>query len=185
VQGGNPNTHQELQQAISRSIIAAQQSVIKDCLKSGVSEADRGWLQDRRRELDLDLKELVNVPQERVSLDATALGKLLLPPDVDGAVLGDLRGQLVQVAELPGAPAVYVDLVRSSFFERVCDCFGTEVRDRSELRDLLELQLLSQIEGQMLTIDDLAGALQQMVLPPLENINRRLERIEGSLLILL
>jgi energy-coupling factor transporter ATP-binding protein EcfA2 len=181
VQGENPNAHQELQQAISRSIIAAQQSVIRDCLKSGVSEADRGWLQKRRRELDLDLKELVNVPQERVPLDAVALGKLLLPLDADGAVLGDLRGQLVRVAELPGAPMVYLDLVRSSFFERVCDCFGAEVRNRSELRDLLELQLLSQIEGQMLTVDDLTGALQQMVLPPLENIDRRLERIEGLL----
>jgi death on curing protein len=37
----------------------------------------------------------------------------------------------------------------------------------------------------MLTVDDLAGALQQMVLPPLENIDRRLERIEGWLLVLL
>jgi AAA ATPase domain len=87
----------------------------------------------------------------------------------------------VGVAEFSEAPMVYLDLVRSSFFERVCDCFGAEVRDRSELRDLLELQLLSKIEGQMLTIDDLTGALQQMVVQPLKNIDRRLERIEGLL----
>jgi energy-coupling factor transporter ATP-binding protein EcfA2 len=187
VQGGSPNDQQELQRAIGRSMIAAQQSIVKDCLRSaGLSEADRGWLLERRRELDLDLKELVNLPQERVliasgAIEGVALGQLLLPQDADETRLLELRGQLVKVAELPGAPVVYLELVRSSFFERVCDCFGTEVRDRSELRDLLELQLLGQIGERMLTIDDLTETLQQMVLPPLENIDRRLERIEGWL----
>jgi hypothetical protein len=47
VKGGNPNEQQELQQAISRSVIAAQQGLVKDCLKSaGLSEADRRWLKD-------------------------------------------------------------------------------------------------------------------------------------------
>jgi energy-coupling factor transporter ATP-binding protein EcfA2 len=187
VQGGSPNDRQELQGAIGRSMIAAQQGIVKDCLGSaGLSDADRGWLQARRRELDLDLKELVNLPQEGVSIasgaiDGVALGRLLLPQDADETRLLELRGQLVQVAELPGAPVVYLDLVRSSFFERVCACFGAEVRGRSGLRDLLELQLLGQIGEQMLTIDDLAGALQQMVVQPLEKIDRRLERIEGWL----
>jgi hypothetical protein len=123
VQGGSPNDQQELQRAIGRSIIAAQQSIIKDCSRSaGLSAVDRGWLQERRQELDLDLKELVNLPQERMPVDAVALGKLLLPQNADAMVLEDLRGQLVRVAELPGAPVVYLDLVRSSFFERVCDC---------------------------------------------------------------
>jgi energy-coupling factor transporter ATP-binding protein EcfA2 len=181
VKGGTPNDQQKLQQAIGRSMITAQQSIIKECLKSQLSEIDRRWLKNQQQELKMRLVELENSLQEPVSIDSVALGKLLLPLDADGAVLGDLRGQLVQVAELPGAPTVYLDLVRSSFFERVCDCFGTEVRDRSDLQDLLQLQLLSQIEGQMLTVDNLTGALQQMVLPPLENIDRRLERIEDLL----
>ncbi len=155
VQGGNTNTQQELQQAIGRSMIAAQQSMIKECLKSqGLSEADRWWLQQRRQELDLDLKELENLPQKWVpiasrparqvpeciraklsqvapkAIDAVAVSKLLLPPDAGEKELIALRREFAQVAELPGAPVVYLDLVRSSFFERVCGCFGLEVRDR-------------------------------------------------------
>jgi energy-coupling factor transporter ATP-binding protein EcfA2 len=187
VQGGSPNDQQELQRAIGRSMIAAQQSIVKDCLRSaGLSEADRGWLQERRRELDLDLKELVNLPQERVliasgAIDGVALGQLLLPQDADETRLLELRGQLVKVAELPGAPVVYLELVRSSFFERVCGCFGVEVRGRSELRDLLELQLLGQIGERMLTIDDLTETLQKMVLQPLENIDRRLANLQTDI----
>jgi hypothetical protein len=183
VQGGSPNDQQELQRAIGRSMIAAQQSIVKDCLGSaGLSQVDRGWLQERRRELDLDLKELMNLPQERVSIasgaiDGVALGRLLLPQDADGTKLLELRGQLVQVAELPGAPVVYLDLVRSSFFERVCACFGVEVRDRSGLRNLLELQLLGQIGERMLTIDDLTGAL----LLPLQAIDQRLANLQADI----
>ena len=45
VQGGSPNDQQKLQRAISRSMIAAQQGIVKDCLRSaGLSGADRGWL---------------------------------------------------------------------------------------------------------------------------------------------
>jgi hypothetical protein len=183
VQGGSPNDQQELQRSIGRSMIAAQQSIVKDCLRSaGLSEADRWWLKERLRELDLDLKELVNLPQERVSIaagaiDGVALGKLLLPQNADETRLLELRGQLVQVAELPGAPVVYLELVRSSFFERVCGCFGAEVRDRSEVRNLLELQLLGQIGDRMLTIDDLTGAL----LLPLQAIDRRLADIQAGI----
>jgi hypothetical protein len=51
VKGGKPNEQQELQQVIGRSMIAAQQSIIKDCLKSGVFETDRGWLTNLRFQL--------------------------------------------------------------------------------------------------------------------------------------
>jgi hypothetical protein len=46
VKGGMPNEQQELQQAIGRSMITVQQSVIEDCLNSGMSEADQRWLKD-------------------------------------------------------------------------------------------------------------------------------------------
>jgi hypothetical protein len=182
VKGGTPNDQKKLQQAISRSMIAAQQSIIKECLKSQLSEIDRIWLKEQQQELKMQLVELENSLQEPVLIDSVALGKLLLPPDADGVVLEDLRGQLVrQVAELPEAPTVYLDLVRSSFFGRVCDCFGAEVRDRSELRDLLELQLLSQIEGQMLTIDRFITVLQSHVAQPLQEINTKLDKITDHL----
>jgi energy-coupling factor transporter ATP-binding protein EcfA2 len=189
VQGGSPNDQQELQRAIGRSMIAAQQSIVKDCLGSaGLSEVDRRWLQERRRELDLDLKELVNLPGVSIAslapkaiaagaMDGVALGKLLWPQDADETRLLELRGQLVQVAELPGAPVVYLDLVRSSFFERVCACFGVEVRDRSGLRDLLELQLLGQIGERMLTVEAFTGAL----LLPLQAIDQRLANLQADI----
>jgi energy-coupling factor transporter ATP-binding protein EcfA2 len=72
---------------------------------------------------------------------------------------------------------VQLDLVRSSFFERVCGCFGAEVRDRSELRDLLNLQLLMQIDEKMLTIDRFTDVLQSNVAQPLQEINTKLDKI--------
>jgi energy-coupling factor transporter ATP-binding protein EcfA2 len=178
VKGGNPNEQQELQQAIGRSVIAAQQGMVKDCLKSAeLSEVDRQWLKSRQEVLKMQLMELENLTQKPMPIDVVAVGQLLLPPDAEAAGLQDMRGRLVQVAELPGAPGVYLDLVRSSFFERVCGCFGAEVRGRSELRDLLQLQLLSQIGEQMLTVDDLTGAL----LLPLARIDRQLENMQKDL----
>jgi hypothetical protein len=70
-------------------MIAAQQSIIKDCLKLGLPEVDRKWLKDQQQELEMQLMELENLPQERVPVDAVALGKMLLP-QADGAGLVDL-----------------------------------------------------------------------------------------------
>jgi hypothetical protein len=88
VQGGSPNDQQELQRAIGRSMIAAQQSIVKDCLGSArLSQVDRGWLQERRGELDLDLKELVNLPGVSIaSLAPKAIAAGVTLPEINAAL---------------------------------------------------------------------------------------------------
>ncbi|MGK7874342.1 MAG: hypothetical protein AB4426_13830 [Xenococcaceae cyanobacterium] len=190
-QGDEPSDR-NLQKAVRRSFLLAQQSIASECRAelignspryyglSGVEvypeahKAEILWLDGKLQQLKDELKQL-----EKAALVETPIASLeeiesLLTPE--GALAGDriqgVRETLIAAVGQEGAvPSYQAKLEQEGvgLFERMCAYFAFEIKNNSVINNILQGQLLTQINAnlrglqvQQLTVQDLEDSLRDL-----------------------
>lgn len=175
--GGKPVNH-DLQRSVLRSFILALRTICDDCVrelqtKKKEHNKDIGWIEQKRRSLDKELKDIEKVAYIEPSLESLSEIQLLVLPD--GSLAQDkinaVRSKLIDAAIRDGEPPrCFTEKVENVLFERMCAYFAQEIKTNERVRNIFEGQLLSQIDvrlqGQELKLDHIIKSLRSMVVPP-------------------
>ncbi|HBL11514.1 MAG TPA: hypothetical protein DD379_08930, partial [Cyanobacteria bacterium UBA11162] len=201
-QGDEP-VNQELQKAVNRSFLLAQQSIVLNCLEEltggrkyrGVYDClpqyrgDVKWLEQKLKQLKAELHQLETAEFVAVSVTSFAEIELLLTPD--GALVGNsiqtVRDKLIDAVNQGGIVPYYQDKVVQAgggLFERMCAFFAAEMSNNPIVSNIVQGQLLTQINGnlqeiqaQQLTVRDLENSLRDLA----GNVPQDIAEIKGLL----
>ncbi|HAX89723.1 MAG TPA: hypothetical protein DCY91_26555 [Cyanobacteria bacterium UBA11370] len=201
-QGDEP-VNQELQKAVNRSFLLAQQSIVLNCLEEltggrkyrGVYDClpqyrgDVKWLEQKLKQLKAELHQLETAEFVAVSVTSFAEIELLLTPD--GALVGNsiqtVRDKLIDAVNQGAIVPYYQDKVVQAgggLFERMCAFFAAEMSNNPIVSNIVQGQLLTQINGnlqeiqaQQLTVRDLENSLRDLA----GNVPQDIAEIKGLL----
>lgn len=179
--GGKP-VNLDLQRAVLRSFILALKTVCDDCineLKTKKKEyaKDIGWLEQKGRSLDEELKRTEKADYVEPSLDSLNEIELLLLPNGTLAKerIQKVKAKLINAATRDGElPGCYKEKTEKELFQRMCAYFAFEIKNNQVIHNIVEGQLLAQIDlrlqGQQLTVErietslfDIAKAVPQVM----------------------
>ncbi|MEQ8382126.1 MAG: ATP-binding protein [Coleofasciculus sp. A1-SPW-01] len=207
LKSGDAPMHQEIQMAVGRAFLLAQQSLVEDCLSElmGGKEYKNSWdcppqykneitwLNQKLKRLKADLQKLEKGQFGELAVTPVADIDSLLTPD--GALVGDtlgvVRQQLMVVLQQENAIALYQTKAvtpQVGLFERMCAYFAVEMQHNPVLREMIQGQLLTQINAnlktQQVTVKDLTHSLQNLardVVRDMGDIKELLERLNNQM----
>ncbi len=178
---GNEPINNELQKAVRRSFLLAQQSIASECrdeltggryggLYSSVKpqhRSDVSWLNQKLKQLKADLNAVEN--EESIVASWEEIESLLTP---DGALavnsIQTVRERLIALVKQEGGVSCYQvkAAAQVGLFERMCAYFASEIKNNPEVRDIIQGQLLTQINAnlktQQVTVQDLEHSLRDL-----------------------
>ena len=200
-QPGDESVYSELQKATCRSFLLAQQSIASECLKELTTgrmqfdyavlpghEADFGWLQQKLKRVE---KELKQVEQGKVVDVPIALGEIqpLLTPEGALAVnsMQAVREKLIAAVRDQGTVPYYQSKVEDSqagLFEQMRRHFAAEILHNAVLNNFFQGQLLTQInanlqelQAQQINVGDWENSLRDLA----QKVPQDIEEIKGLL----
>jgi hypothetical protein len=204
---GNEPINNELQKAVRRSFLLAQQSIASECLDEltggkkyrGTYDcppehwSDVKWLEQKLKQLKADLKAVDK--EESIQAPVASLEEIesLLTPDGALAVnsIQTVREKLIALVKQEGGVSCYqakAAAVQVGLFERMCAYFASEIKNNPEVRDIIQGQLLTQINAnlktQQITVQDLENSLRDLardVVRDIGDIKELLERIDSQI----
>ncbi len=205
-QGDEP-INNELQKAVRRSFLLAQQSIASECLDEltggkkfrGLYDvkledwSDVSWLEHKLKQLKADLKDVEKAESIQVPVASLEEIESLLTPDGALAVnsIQTVREKLIAVVKQEGGVSCYqakAEAAQAGVFERMCAYFASEIKNNPEVRDIIQGQLLTQINAnlktQQLTVQDLEHSLRDLardVVRDIGDIKELLERIDSQI----
>lgn len=163
---GDAPMHQEIQMAVGRAFLLAQQSLVEDCRRELIGENksiwdcppqyknEITWLNQKLKRLKADLQKLEKGEFGELAVTPVADIDSLLTPD--GALVGDtlgvVRQQLMVVLQQENAIALYQTKAvtpQVGLFERMCAYFAVEMQQNRVLREMIQGQLLTQINANL------------------------------------
>lgn len=168
-----PANH-ELQRAVLRSYFLALRSICDGCIKElKIDQKEHreaiGWLQQKKRDLDENLRASKKAEQTGFSVEALDEIELLVLPD--GSLAQDrialIRDKLIASAVADAeAPTCYRAAVEAVLFERIGIFMADQLKTDQRASQIFGTQLLAKIDvrlnGQQLTIDRMASALADL-----------------------
>jgi hypothetical protein len=182
---GNEPINNELQKAVRRSFLLAQQSIASECLDeltggrygglySSVKpqhRSDVSWLNQKLNQLKADLKAVDK--EESIQAPVASLEEIesLLTPDGALAVnsIQTVREKLIALVKQEGGVSCYqakAAAAQVGLFERMCAYFASEIKNNPEVRDIIQGQLLTQINAnlktQQVTVQELEHSLRDL-----------------------
>jgi hypothetical protein len=183
-QGDEPVNY-ELQKAVRRSFLLAQQSITSECLDEltggkkyrGLYDcspehwSDVNWLEQKLKQLKADLKAVEKAESVQAPVASLEEIESLLTPDGTLAVnsIQTVREKLIAVVKQEGGVPYYqakAAAAQVGLFERMCAYFASEINSNPEVRDIIQGQLLTQINAnlktQQLTVQDLEHSLRDL-----------------------
>jgi hypothetical protein len=174
IKKGGKHVNHDLERAVMRSFTLALKSICDDCInelrtKKKEHTGDIGWLEQKRRSLDEELKMIEKADYVEPSVESLKEIELLLLPD--GTLAQDaihtVKAKLIDAATGYGEPPLcYKEKVEKDLFERMSAYFATEIKNNQVVRNILEGQLLAQIDvrlqGQQLTVERIEASLRHM-----------------------
>ncbi len=204
---GNEPINNELQKAVRRSFLLAQQSIASECLDEltdgkkfrGTYDcipgnwSDVKWLEQKLKQLKADLKAVDK--EESIQAPVASLEEIESLLTSDGALavnsVQTVREKLIALVKQEGRVSCYqakAAAAQVGLFERMCAYFASEIKNNPEVRDIIQGQLLTQINAnlktQQITVQDLENSLRDLaqdVVRDIGDIKALLERIDNQL----
>jgi hypothetical protein len=185
-QQGDESVSSELQKAICRSFLLAQQSLASECLKELTTgrmqfdyavlpghEADVRWLEQKLKQLEKQLKQVEQGKAVEVPIAFGQIEPLFTP---DGALtvnsMQAVREKLIAAVRDEGTVPYYQSKVEDSqagLFEQMRRYFAAEILHNTVLNNFFQGQLLTQInanlqelQAQQINVRDWENALQDL-----------------------
>jgi hypothetical protein len=163
---GDESVYHELIQALTRSFLLAQQSIISECLQELTTgsrgfnyaalpgyEADVRWLEGKFKQLEKQLKQVE--PMKAVDLPI-AVGELEPLLTLEGALtvnsLPSVRDKLMEAVRDEGTVSYYqvkVEDSQTGLFEQMRRYFASEILHHPVLNNFFQGQLLTQINANL------------------------------------
>ncbi|MEW6493568.1 MAG: hypothetical protein AB1589_13835, partial [Cyanobacteriota bacterium] len=195
------SVYRELQKAISRSFLLAQQSIASECLKALTTgtrgfnyaalpghEADVRWLEQKLKRLE---KELKQVKQGKTIDVPIAFGQIepLFTPEGGLAVnsMQAVREKLIAAVRAEGTVPYYQAKVEDSqagLFEQMRRHFASQILHNAVLNNFFQGQLLTQInanlqdlQAQQIHVRDWENGLQDLA----RNVSQEIAEIKELL----
>lgn len=161
--------YQELHKATRRSFLLAQQQLASDCLKEltqgGMKfrggyvalpghEADVGWLQQKLRQLDGELKQVEQGQGVETLMSFGEIAPLFTP---EGALVGNsiqvvqeqLKAAVCNEGAIPACYQIKLEDSQNGLFEQMRRYFASEIAKNPQLYNLFQGQLLTQINANL------------------------------------
>jgi hypothetical protein len=170
----------DLQKAVARSFYLAKSSICKECIdkEKGNTKAIE-WLKNTNKEIKNALRQIQRDDYTALPIEDIDNIRLLL--STEETSLNYQKKIADYATEEECNSRLYNELVRHSFYQRVCGLFASEIKHNNVVNHIFDSQLLVTINTKINDITNILLSKGELFLPELKNIEAKIAEENKSI----